>query len=117
MAAPYRAVVDEEGRIVIPEELRRRLQLAPGSGVEVRESAGLIWLRQETPAAGDEAAADAAAALAHDAEAARRADLELIRQSKGVIPTPRPMSEDFDEEIEEAIAEAMAERYPWTLRQ
>ena len=105
MAAPYRAIVDEEGRIVIPEELRRRLRLAPGSGVEVRESAGLIWLRQETPAAGD------------DAEAARRADLELIRQSKGVIPTPRPMSEDFDEEIEEAIADAMAERYPWTLRQ
>ncbi|MBQ7314893.1 MAG: AbrB/MazE/SpoVT family DNA-binding domain-containing protein [Clostridia bacterium] len=51
--------VDELGRIVIPKELRRKLEIEHGDAVEIFVDEDLIILRKYTPACifcGDEAA-------------------------------------------------------------
>ncbi|MEF8819842.1 MAG: AbrB/MazE/SpoVT family DNA-binding domain-containing protein [Haloferacaceae archaeon] len=39
--------VDSKGRIVLPQELRERLGIAPGSEVEVREEGGRVVVEPE----------------------------------------------------------------------
>lgn len=40
--------VDSKGRVVLPRELRDRLDITPGTEVEVREEDGKMVLRPET---------------------------------------------------------------------
>ncbi|MFM9108906.1 MAG: AbrB/MazE/SpoVT family DNA-binding domain-containing protein [Chloroflexota bacterium] len=111
MATTFRATVDSEGRIVLPEDVRRRLGLEPGIGVDIVEAGdSLVIGRPLRNGAGDVVAPDAGPILP------MVSDIERVMRSRSMFPSPRPMSPDLDDEIEEAIADAMAGKYPWTVR-
>lgn len=99
----YEAMVDAEGRIVIPAELRRLMGMPTGSWVLITPQDHELRIshlgEQDAPSPGVGPAARAA-----------------VLRVQGSIPATRPMSEDFDDEIETATRAAMAEKYPWTVR-
>ena len=120
MAATYRAVVDDEGRIVIPEELRRRLGLRAGSPVDVSDADGMLVLGDHGIAAETLNAGDSGSETAPLRRVESRAgnqnpisDQERVHRSRRSIRSSREMSEDLDDEIEEAMADGLIDTYRW----
>jgi hypothetical protein len=100
--AEYESVIDADGCMVVPEELRREAGQPGRVRVCVIPEIGGFHVRF-LPARG--------ASSPERVSEARSAVLRV----QGAIKAPGPMSDDFDDEIEEAMAAEMAEQYPWTL--
>lgn len=90
-AKPYlpamKTVVTEDGKIVIPEELRENAQLKAGDALDVQLYKGTIVLRKRQPLTREQCA-------------------ELLERSRS---QPKPTPED-DLSVEQAVQEVRAER-------
>jgi len=82
-----KTVVTEDGKIVIPEELRENAQLKAGDALDVQLYKGTIVLRKRQPLTREQCA-------------------ELLERSRS---QPKPTPED-DLSVEQAVQEVRAER-------
>ena len=85
----FEAIIDDEGRVGLPQELLEDLGVRPGTRVGLRILDGELyvhWLGK------------------------------TLDEIAGSIKPLHPMSEDFDDEIEEAMSEWYAEEYPESVR-
>ena len=81
------ATLSPDGKIVIPEELRKDAQLKPGDTLEVSFYKGTILLRKHAPLSSEQCAA-------------------LLEKTR---TQPKPTAED-DAAVEEAVREVRARR-------
>lgn len=81
------AILTEDGKIVIPDELRENAQLKPGDKLEVQLYKGTLIFRKYQPLSASEC-------------------VELLERSRSL---PKPVAED-DDAVEEAVGEVRATR-------
>lgn len=100
--------VDAKGRVVLPQELRERLDIAPGTEVEVREEDGEVVIRPEADPERilerldrlvDEAASRRGETTPLDAtDPAARRHRDAVRRGATTDPEPDPDAGDETDE-------------------